>query len=91
MSDWFVYLVECDDQSLYCGITTDLTRRVEEHNSKSKGAKYTRARQPVKLVYSQTLSDRSAASKQEALIKTMSREDKLALIKQSTLNLPTKQ
>ncbi|WP_370980691.1 GIY-YIG nuclease family protein [Agaribacterium sp. ZY112] len=80
---WQVYIVSCSDNSLYCGITTDLERRLKEHNGFSKGARYTRARQPVNLVYSETLENRSQASIREAQIKKLSRAAKLALIKQA--------
>ena len=76
---YWVYMLRCKDDSLYTGITTDLPRRVEEHNS-GTGAKYTRGRGPVILVYQESLSDRSAASKREAEIKKLSREEKLLLI-----------
>jgi putative endonuclease len=66
---------------LYTGIATDLARRLEEHNNSSLGAKYTRGRRPVKLVYSKKFRNRSLASKAEAKIKKLSREEKLALIK----------
>jgi len=77
---YFVYMVECSDGTLYTGITTDLERRVDEHNNSVKGAKYTRARRPVILVYSETLENRSDASKREFSIKKMSRKEKLQLI-----------
>ena len=80
MKDWYVYLVRCSDNSIYTGITVDIERRVIEHNTSKKGAKYTRTRQPVKLVYSETYPDRSTASKREAAIKKLSRKDKLSLI-----------
>ena len=81
MSKYFVYLLHCADNTLYTGITTDLKRRVEEHNSSSKGAKYTKARRPVVLVYSEVYVNRSEASKREYFIKKkMSREEKLLLI-----------
>lgn len=70
-SQWYVYLLRCSDQSLYCGVTTDLTRRVKEHNTSPKGAKYTRVRRPVTLAYSETALDRSAACKLEAAIKKL--------------------
>ena len=73
-------MVECSDGTLYTGITTDLERRVDEHNNSVKGAKYTRARRPVILVYSETLENRSDASKREFSIKKMSRKEKLQLI-----------
>ncbi len=78
---YYLYILECADKSLYTGITTELLRRVEEHNTSAKGAKYTLARRPVKLVFSQEYENRSIASKKEALIKKLSREQKLDLIK----------
>ena len=78
---YYVYIVECADKTLYTGIATELERRVEEHNNSEKGAKYTRVRRPVKLVYSEEYPDRSAASKREYEIKKkMSRTQKLKLI-----------
>ena len=68
-------MLQCRDSSLYTGITTDVDRRIEEHNSK-KGAKYTRGRIPVKLVYSREMENRSTASKLEASFKKLSRENK---------------
>jgi len=76
---YFVYIVECSDETLYTGITTDLLRRVTEHNSSVKGAKYTRLRRPVKLVYSEECSNRSEASKREYAIKHLTRQEKLSL------------
>ena len=78
---YYLYILECHDNTLYTGITTDLVRRVKEHNSSKLGAKYTAIRRPVKLVYSQEFSDRSEASKHECVIKSLSREEKLKLIK----------
>lgn len=79
---YFVYMVECADGTFYTGIATELERRIEEHNSTDKGAKYTRTRRPVVLVYSEEYPDRSSASKREYEIKKkMSRTDKLNLIK----------
>jgi len=77
---WHVYMVQCSDNSIYTGITTDIVRRVFEHNGKKKGAKYTRTRQPVKLVYSENHGDRSSASKRESVIKKLIRKEKLLLI-----------
>tara|TARA_B110000902_G_C13996308_1_gene470886 strand:- start:239 stop:496 length:258 start_codon:yes stop_codon:yes gene_type:complete len=77
---WWVYIVACSDGSLYTGITTDQVRRIAEHNDSKKGAKYTRNRRPVDLVYSEMLPNRSAASKREYEIKKLSRYDKLKLI-----------
>lgn len=75
-----VYIVECADGTLYTGITNALERRIEEHNSSGKGAKYTRSRRPVKLIYQEKHADRSAASKREYEIKKMSREKKKELL-----------
>jgi putative endonuclease len=78
---YYVYIVKCADDTLYTGISTQLERRIEEHNSSDRGAKYTRVRRPVELVYSEEYPDRSSASKREYEIKKrMTREKKLALI-----------
>lgn len=78
---YYVYIVQCADDTLYTGIATDLVRRIEEHNSSGKGAKYTRIRRPVHLVYSEEFPDRPLASKREYEIKKkMSRAQKLMLI-----------
>lgn len=80
--NWYLYIVKCADGSLYTGITTDLNRRVKEHNTDTaKGAKSLRGKKPVVLVYSEMLADRSAASLREAAIKKLSRNEKLQLIK----------
>ena len=76
-----LYILKCADETLYTGITVDLERRVEEHNSSKFGAKYTRARRPVELVYSKKFRNRSIASKEEARIKALSRKQKQELIK----------
>ena len=70
---WYVYLLRCNDGSIYTGITKDLERRVKEHNSSKKGAKYTSQRRPVKMVYNKKVADRSVASKEELRIKKLSR------------------
>jgi len=77
---WRVYILQCNDGTLYCGVTTDLKRRVDEHNSSALGARYTSGRRPVKLVYAQDFADRSAASKEESRIKKLSRGEKFKLI-----------
>jgi len=77
---YYLYILQCADSTLYTGITTDLARRVAEHNNSLKGAKYTRVRRPVRLVYNEVYSDRSTASKREYKIKKMPREEKLKLI-----------
>ena len=80
MSKYFVYMLRCADETLYTGITTDLERRVDEHNNSEKGAKYTRARRPVTLVYSEEVTNRSEASKREYLIKKLNRQEKIRLM-----------
>ncbi|MFA5961702.1 MAG: GIY-YIG nuclease family protein [Parcubacteria group bacterium] len=77
---YYLYIVECVDKTLYIGITTNLDRRIAEHNGTKLGAKYTAARRPVKLVYSKKFKNRSTASKEEARIKKLKRIDKLQLI-----------
>jgi len=79
-SVWHIYILRCADGTLYTGTTTDLVRRVDEHNDSVKGAKYTRVRRPVSLVYSEVYKDRSAACVREAAIKKLSREEKSKLI-----------
>jgi len=78
---YFIYILQCSDNSLYTGITTDLDRRIKEHNDSKLGAKYTKIRRPVKLVYSKEFIDRSEASKEEARIKKLSRQQKIDLLK----------
>ncbi len=73
---WFVYLLRCNDDTFYTGITTDLARRLAEHNAGAAGAKYTRARRPVTLVWSEPASDRAQASRREHQIRKMSRSSK---------------
>ena len=78
---YYVYMVQCVDKTLYTGIATDIERRIKEHNESDKGAKYTRVRRPVVLVYQEVYPDRSSASKREyAIKKTMTRKEKLQLI-----------
>lgn len=82
-STWYLYIVRCADNSLYTGITTDLERRTNEHNSGKLGAKYTRARRPVELVYHELFGDRSSVSIRESVIKKMTPAQKRLLISQS--------
>jgi putative endonuclease len=79
MSIWTLYILQCNDGSLYTGITTDLQKRLKRHNQ-GCAAKYTRPRRPVKLVYSEVLGTESLARKREAEIKKLSRQSKLELI-----------
>ena len=76
----YVYLLKCADDTLYCGWTTDLKARVRTHNC-GRGAKYTRARLPVELVYFEEFEEKSAALRREWDIKRMTREEKLRLIR----------
>jgi len=75
----YVYVVECSDGTLYTGYTTDVDRRIEEHNS-GEGAKYTRGRTPVRLVHTEEYGTRSVAMSREAEIKSMSRGEKEELL-----------
>ncbi len=80
VSKWKVYMLRCSDDTIYTGITTDLKRRLQEHNSSKAGAKYTKVRKPVELVYFENCDDRVDASKREYEIKRLSRKEKLKLI-----------
>lgn len=77
-SKWYVYILRCADQTLYTGITNRLQQRLRAHNA-GKGAKYTKGRRPVHLLYWETCTDKSAALKREAAIKKMKRAEKLLL------------
>ncbi len=78
---WSVYILRCADNSLYTGVTTDVSRRLDQHNGLVKnGAKYTRNRQPVELVYQEDADSRSAACKREYAIKSLSKSQKEQLI-----------
>lgn len=70
-AEWYVYIMECSDRSYYTGVTTDVDRRLHEHNNTSKGAKYTRCRRPVKLVYFEKTDSRQTACKREYAIKQL--------------------
>ena len=77
--NWNVYILRCGDGSLYTGISTDVARRLEEHRS-GKGAKYTRSRRPLELVYEEECVDKSTALRRELEIKALPRAEKLKLI-----------
>ncbi|TKB08997.1 GIY-YIG nuclease family protein [Desulforhopalus sp. IMCC35007] len=85
--NWFVYIVCCSDNSLYTGVTTDVTRRLHEHNNTARGAKYTRCRRPVTLVYFEQQESRHSACKREYAIKHMRPELKKQLIQASNATL----
>ena len=76
---WKLYILQCCDGSLYTGITTDVEKRFAAHNS-GKGAKYTRGRRPLQLVYKEECGDHSTALKRELEIKKLTREEKLKMI-----------
>ena len=76
---WYVYMLRCGDGSLYTGSTTDVARRLREHQG-GTGARYTRSRPPVTLAYAEEAPDRSAAQRREAAIKKLPRAQKLKLI-----------
>jgi len=81
---WYLYVIQCSDKykSLYTGITTDIPRRLKEHNAK-KGAFYTKNKIPVELVYHEAMPSQSEARKREAAIKRLTRKEKLELISRS--------
>ncbi len=81
MSEWLVYMVRCADNTLYTGVATDVGRRVSEHNgSDLRGARYTRARRPVTLVYQEPCENRTHACQREYAIKQLTRSAKLAML-----------
>ncbi|MDX8399252.1 MAG: GIY-YIG nuclease family protein [Gallionellaceae bacterium] len=82
MNKWLCYLLRCADDTLYCGITNNLEKRLLAHNT-GEGAKYTRGRTPVALLHREDCADKSSALKREIQIKRMPRADKLALCKTS--------
>jgi putative endonuclease len=84
---YYVYIVRCSDESFYTGITNDLNKRLQEHNFGNKGAKYTKAKRPVKLVYFATFANRSGASKEEWRIKNLSRIQKSQLVTNFDIDL----
>ena len=80
-SSWYVYFLRCADNSLYAGITTDLTRRLDEHNFSPKlAAKYTRVRRPVSLVYTEQFPSRSEATRKECQLKKLTKVKKEKLV-----------
>ena len=79
-SEWFVYIVECRDSTLYTGVARDPMRRLLEHNGSGRGARYTRARRLVTLVYVEPAHDRSAALRRESSVRHLPRRQKISLI-----------
>lgn len=82
--NWQVYIIECSDDTLYTGITTDIERRFRQHQD-GTGAKYFRGRDPLKVIYLEEGHDRSSASRRESHIKTMNRAEKLLLVSQQPM------
>ena len=84
---FIVYILRCSDETLYTGYTTDLGERIKTHNGETKkiGAKYTRGRRPVRLVYSEACKTKSGAMKREMVIKQLSRRQKDTLISQTAI------
>lgn len=83
---WRVYIVQCSDGTLYTGITKDIEKRIIQHNSNHIGAKYTKGRRPVKLVYFEASDSRSNALKREYQIRKLPLTDKMDLISQNFLS-----
>jgi putative endonuclease len=84
---WFIYMLRCADNSLYTGIALDVNKRLDQHNGIDKnGAKYTKARRPVELVYQETSKSRSEASKREHAIKSLNKSEKELLINKTSDN-----
>ncbi|TNE79424.1 MAG: GIY-YIG nuclease family protein [Gammaproteobacteria bacterium] len=81
---WFVYMIEASDGSLYTGITTDVERRFQEHCHSDRGARFFNGREPRRVVYVEPAEDRSSASKREAAIKQLRRQQKLDLIAEAS-------
>ena len=80
VGEWYTYIVRCCDNTLYTGITTDLNRRLNEHNKTNRGAKYTKNRRPVDLVFWAAFSNRAEAQREEHRIKQLSKQEKELLI-----------
>lgn len=81
MKGWFVYILKCADNTLYCGVTTDLERRVGEHND-GTASKYTRARRPVTLVGFASFPDRGTAQRVEHAVKKRPADEKIGFLKE---------
>ena len=80
-SNWYLYILRCKDDTLYTGITTDVEKRLEAHRT-GKGAKYTRGRAPLELVYRESCGSQSDALKREHQVKMLTREEKQNLIRE---------
>lgn len=82
--EWTVYIIRCDDDSLYTGVTTDLERRFREHLGQPRGAKYFNGRKPQEVVYTENGHTRASACRRESTIKKLKRDEKLKLIRQES-------
>jgi len=80
LTDWKVYIIRCDDETLYTGVTTDVERRFREHLGTTRGARYFNGRVPREVVYTETGHNRSSACRREAALKKLSRVEKLRLV-----------
>jgi predicted GIY-YIG superfamily endonuclease len=87
ISEWTVYILECSDGTFYTGVTNNLQKRINLHNA-GKGAKYTRSRLPVKVIYQEDAPEKSEALKREYMIKQLSREQKIKLMHNSAVSPP---
>lgn len=88
MQQWYVYILRCADSSFYTGVTTDPKRRLREHNECNRlGARYTRARRPVTMIWCETQADRAAALRREYAIKQMRRAAKQRLVASGGIGL----
>ena len=85
MSNWYVYMLRCADNSLYTGVTTDVERRIVEHNGQKSVTKYTRVRQPVEVAYQEEAESRSEACKREAQLKKLTKKEKEILVGSKSL------
>ena len=84
MKPWYLYVVRCSDGTLYTGISTDIDRRVREHNGSKRGAKYTKTRRPVKLVWSKEFNNRSEAQSAEYNFKKLFHKQKWEIINEDS-------
>lgn len=82
---YFIYMLLCSDETIYTGTTKDIAKRVLDHNTSARAAKYTRSRRPVHLVYTEEVPTKGEALKREAVLKKLTREQKLALIKEGKI------
>ncbi len=85
---WYVYFLRCNDNSLYAGITTNIDRRLHQHNHTKLGAKYTRAKRPVTLVFIEAALDKSTASKREYQIRKLTKTQKEQLVSTCPVQKP---